>query len=149
MSHLLLRLLGHCLDRRRFFLDRVSISGLDHIGRNGLREVYHLSGSRAETDTDPLDGGIGIDSDKVRAVLERFDNVFYFSGHSHRGYAGENRYAEEYSVLQYVTLSDPFGPYLRPNVYVHYTADYNCVKKAKELGVTIIDEETFLKMAEE
>ena len=50
---------------------------------------------RAETDTDPLDGGIGIDSDKVRAVLERFDNVFYFSGHSHMGYAGENRFAEE------------------------------------------------------
>ena len=48
----------------------------------------------------------------------------------------ENRYAEEYSVLQYVTLSDPFGPYLRPNVYVHYTADYNCVKKAKELAAS-------------
>ena len=48
----------------------------------------------------------------------------------------DNRYAEEYSVVQYVALTDPFGPYLRPNVYVPYTADYNCVQKAKELSVS-------------
>lgn len=56
-----------------------------------------------ETDTDPFDGGVGYQSDRLRAILEQYDNVFYFSGHSHMGYAGEKRFAEEgYSSFETV-----------------------------------------------
>ena len=58
---------------------------------------------RDETDTDPMDGGLGVPSDRLREILERYDNVFYFSGHSHMGYAGEQRFAEEgYSSFETV-----------------------------------------------
>ncbi len=50
---------------------------------------------RDESDTDPMGGGVGIHSDRLRAILEQYDNVFYFSGHSHMGYAGEKSFAEE------------------------------------------------------
>ncbi len=45
----------------------------------------------------------------------------------------DKKYAEEYSVVQNVALADPFGPYLRPNVYVPYTSGSNCINKAREV----------------
>lgn len=39
---------------------------------------------------DPLDGGIGEKSDVIEAELKKYENVFYFSGHSHMGLGGEN-----------------------------------------------------------
>ena len=46
----------------------------------------------------------------------------------------EKKYAEAYSASRNVTLQDEFQPFLRPNVYVPYSAESNCVKKAAELA---------------
>ena len=37
----------------------------------------------------PWDGGVGDASDRIEQILKRYPNVFYFSGHSHMGLAGE------------------------------------------------------------
>lgn len=50
---------------------------------------------RDESDTDPLDGGVGEDSPRLEKLLSEYVDVYYFSGHSHMGYAGEKRFAEE------------------------------------------------------
>lgn len=46
----------------------------------------------------------------------------------------DNRYAEIYSTSRDVVLSDEFQPFLRPNDYVNYSKDSDCVKKAQELA---------------
>lgn len=46
----------------------------------------------------------------------------------------EKKYAEAYSTGRDVTLLDEFQPYIRPNVYVPYSAGSECVKKAAELA---------------
>ena len=46
----------------------------------------------------------------------------------------DSKYAELFSTSSYVTLQDEFQPFLRPNVYVPYTIDSKCVKKASELA---------------
>ncbi len=51
----------------------------------------------------------------------------------------ESKYAEMCSATQDVTLSDEFEPFLRPNDYVNYTKDSECVKKAEELAETVPD----------
>lgn len=52
----------------------------------------------------------------------------------------DSKYAELYSSVSKVTLSDDFQPFLRPSVYVPYGADSNCVKKAAELASHVDDE---------
>ena len=46
----------------------------------------------------------------------------------------DSKYAELYSATADVQLSDEFQPFLRPNDYVHYSQDSECVKKAAELA---------------
>ena len=46
----------------------------------------------------------------------------------------EKKYAEIASATRTVKLIDEFQPYLRPNVYVPYSAESDCVKKAAELA---------------
>ena len=41
-------------------------------------------------DQDPMDGGLGVRSDEIEAIIKKYKNVYYFSGHSHMGLCGEN-----------------------------------------------------------
>lgn len=45
-------------------------------------------------DQDPMDGGLGERSDEIEAIIKKYRNVYYFSGHSHMGLCGENSKAE-------------------------------------------------------
>lgn len=36
------------------------------------------------------EGGIGEKSDEIEAIVKQYDNVYYFSGHIHMGFSGEN-----------------------------------------------------------
>ena len=66
-------------------------------GRHGLPRTW----DRNETATDPMEGGIGTESDEVAAILKAHRNVFYFSGHSHMGLCGEERKkAEGYASFE-------------------------------------------------
>ena len=66
-------------------------------GRHGLPRTW----DRNETATDPMEGGIGTESDAVAAILKAHKNVFYFSGHSHMGLCGEARKkAENYASFE-------------------------------------------------
>ncbi len=47
---------------------------------------------------------------------------------------GENKYAELYATSCVVSMEDEFQPFLRPNDYVNYTRNSQCVKKAEELA---------------
>ncbi len=55
--------------------------------------VFHqpLNGSHGlprtwgDDEPEPMDGGIGEQSDKVEAILQKYKNVFYISGHIHNG----------------------------------------------------------------
>lgn len=65
--------------------------------KHGLPRTF----DKDETDTDPFDGGIGAKSDEVEAVLKKHSKVFYFSGHSHMGISGDERFAKEgYSTFE-------------------------------------------------
>lgn len=60
-------------------------------GRHGLPRTF----DKSESDTGPMDGGVGEKSDEIDAVMHQYKNVFYFSGHSHMGFAGENKAKNE------------------------------------------------------
>ena len=60
-------------------------------GRHGLPRTW----DREESATDPMEGGVGTESDAVFAILKAHKNVFYFSGHSHMGLCGEERMQKE------------------------------------------------------
>ena len=53
----------------------------------------------------------------------------------------DNKYAEMYSTDIDVELKSEFQPYLRPNIYVPYSEDAECVKKANELTANAHNEE--------
>lgn len=59
--------------------------------KHGLPKTF----DKSEQDTDPFDGGIGARSDEVEEILKKHNNIFYFSGHSHMGFGGDERYAKE------------------------------------------------------
>lgn len=66
-------------------------------GRHGLPRTW----DRNETAVDPMEGGIGEESDAVAEILKQHKNVFYFSGHSHMGLCGEERErADGYSSFE-------------------------------------------------
>ncbi|MCR5040695.1 MAG: metallophosphoesterase [Clostridia bacterium] len=60
-------------------------------GRHGLPVTWDRSG----TCTDPMEGGVGTESDELAEILKKYPKVFYFSGHSHMGLGGEKRMAED------------------------------------------------------
>ncbi len=51
----------------------------------------------------------------------------------------DKKYAEMYSVTGEVRLADEFQPFLRPNDYIPYTQESECVIKAAELAETAGD----------
>ncbi len=48
----------------------------------------------------------------------------------------DSKYAEAFSTEAAVVLSSEFAPYLLPSIYVNYSAESECVKKAAELAKT-------------
>ncbi len=60
-------------------------------GRHGLPRTW----DREEKDWPPEEGGIGAKSEDVAAILKAFKNIFYFSGHSHMGFSGEEMQKKE------------------------------------------------------
>ena len=60
-------------------------------GRHGLPRTW----DRNESATDPMEGGVGTESEALERILKAHKNVFYFSGHSHMGLCGEKRMQEE------------------------------------------------------
>ena len=67
-------------------------------GRHGLPRTWDRD---EKPGRDPMEGGIGERSDEVAAILKKYKNVFYFSGHSHMGLCGENKAkAEGYSSFE-------------------------------------------------
>ncbi len=55
-------------------------------GKHGLPKTWDAD----ESATDPAEGGIGDKSGEIEEILGKYENVFYFSGHSHMGLGGEN-----------------------------------------------------------
>ena len=66
-------------------------------GTHGLPRTF----SADEHDKDPMDGGIGVKSDEIKALLENYPRAFYFSGHSHMALSGNEWYKKEgYCTLE-------------------------------------------------
>ncbi len=57
-------------------------------GRHGLPRTWDKD---EDPNPDPNDGGVGEKSEEIAAILKSHKNVFYFSGHSHMGLAGEKK----------------------------------------------------------
>lgn len=49
------------------------------------------------------DGGLGEQSDAVAAILKKYDNVFYITGHIHAGFKNENsKLGADYATVEYM-----------------------------------------------
>ncbi|MBQ7639166.1 MAG: metallophosphoesterase [Clostridia bacterium] len=55
-------------------------------GRHGLPDSFSANPPK---DVDPMEGGIGKESEAVEKLLKKHKNVFFFSGHSHMGFCSE------------------------------------------------------------
>lgn len=54
-------------------------------------------------DDPPEEGGIGAQSAQVEAILKKYDNVFYISGHVHGGFKNEgSKIGVEYASVEYM-----------------------------------------------
>ncbi len=66
--------------------------------RHGLPRTWD---KKEDPNRDIKEGGIGEKSEEVAEILKSFKNVFYFSGHSHMGIAGEKmKKTEGYSTFE-------------------------------------------------
>lgn len=54
-----------------------------------LNGTHGLPGTWGDEEPEPLDGGMGEQSDEVEAILKKYDNVFLISGHIHLGFSNE------------------------------------------------------------
>lgn len=61
-----------------------------HQSVNGNHGLPRTWSEKEDPSWSPEIGGIGKESDAVKAILEKHENVFYFSGHSHMGLCGES-----------------------------------------------------------
>ena len=50
-----------------------------------LNESHGLPITWGDDEPEPMDGGIGEESDKVEAILRKYENIIYISGHLHLG----------------------------------------------------------------
>lgn len=55
-----------------------------------LNQTHGLTGSFENGDIDSMDFGIGEQSDLINDIMQKYDNVFFISGHLHYGFANEN-----------------------------------------------------------
>ena len=51
-----------------------------------LNESHGLPTTWGDDEPEPMDGGIGPESDKVEAILRKYENIIYISGHLHLGF---------------------------------------------------------------
>lgn len=56
-----------------------------------LNQSHGLPETWGDDDMEPDDGGMGDQSDKVEAILKKYDNVFLISGHIHNGLSNEDQ----------------------------------------------------------
>ncbi len=61
----------------------------NHQSLNGRHGLPQTAEANPPADVDPAEGGVGAESDALEAILKKYQNVFYFSGHSHMGFCGE------------------------------------------------------------
>ena len=54
-----------------------------------INESHGLPVTWGDDEPEPMDGGIGEQSEKVEAVLQKYENVIYISGHLHLGMGDE------------------------------------------------------------
>lgn len=58
----------------------------------------------------------------------------------------DNKYSEKFRVEEDVKLKDEFQPFLHTSVYVDYTEDSECVKKANEFAKEAMDALDYISM---
>ncbi len=59
---------------------------LSHFAMNKTHGLPKTFGDKNYTETT---GGMGVNSDRINSVFQKYKNVFFFSGHSHMGVAGK------------------------------------------------------------
>lgn len=59
--------------------------------RHGLPKTFDRE---IKPDVNPDEGGIGPESEKYEAILKKYKNVYFFTGHSHMGFCGEKNLKE-------------------------------------------------------
>jgi Predicted phosphohydrolases len=75
----------------------------NHQALNGTHGLPKTWDAEEDPNADPMEGGVGLASDKIRDVLCKYKNVFYFSGHSHMGLNGEKSLRDNgYSSFEYL-----------------------------------------------
>lgn len=60
-----------------------------------INQTHGLPVSFGEHIDDPMSGGLGQQSDKIASILQKYDNVFYITGHIHNG-ATNDKTSERY-----------------------------------------------------
>jgi len=89
--------------------------------------VFHqpLNGSHGlprtwgDDEPEPMDGGIGPESDKVEAILRKYKNIFYISGHIHNG-IGEKFTSEAWGYKSVETNGNITSVNLPSYMYLGY-----------------------------
>ena len=73
-------------------IEKASESGLPVfiVFHQPLNLTHGLPGTWGEDDATDISGGIGDQSDRFNAILQKYKNVFYLSGHIHNGVANED-----------------------------------------------------------
>ena len=73
----------------------------NHESLNGRHGLPQTGDADPAPDPDPMESGIGTESDEVEKILKKYPNVFFFSGHSHMGFSGEKWQREKgYATIE-------------------------------------------------
>ena len=68
-----------------------------------INQTHGLPGTFGEGTENPMKGGMGLQSDAVNEILQRYKNVFLISGHIHSGFSVEkNEYIRNYVSVEKV-----------------------------------------------
>ncbi len=84
-----------------------------------LNGSHGLPATWGDDEPEPMDGGIGLESDKVEAVLQKYKNVFYISGHIHNG-IGEKFTSEAWGYKSVETIGNVTSVNLPSYMYLGY-----------------------------
>jgi len=64
-----------------------------------INKTHGLPATFGDKKYTEMTGGIGPQSDAVKAVLDKYENVFFFSGHSHMGLCGRHTQHSTYEKI--------------------------------------------------
>lgn len=67
----------------------------NHESLNGRHGLPQSGDANPAENLDPMDSGIGPESERVEELLKKYGRVFFFSGHSHMGFCGEKMKEEK------------------------------------------------------